>query len=548
MIRTLLPIFVALSTVVGATLPDHPLYFEERSNEVFETQAAGQTVIIRADRLEMDGVTLRFVHPSKHARLEGFGTPAPSTYITRGRTVSFRAYPKAVIRSLYPKIDVTFYGHPGHLEYDLNLDRAASPDRIRMDVSGSRGVRLDDQGNLIVQTQSGEVRQLAPRVFQIDRGVRREIPAQYVLLSTNEIGFRLGMHNRTIPLTIDPVIVYTKYYGGSASASGGPVATDAQGNVYVTGSSNSIDFPSTNETKTRLQPPLLAYSNAGQTVTPLPVGTATSVTAIGGTPDGSVLYVATPDGIYYSGNRGASFTPAAPLINATGNVATMVLAISVDAVDPSRAYVATTQGLFSLNSNGQSAGEDDPGMASTGNGTVSATNVQISAVNHEVMYAATAFPSNFLYTSTDAGASWQQLYPAYPGEAAAGPYTGNSITFTLAPGGSDLYVIDGNGIFFKSTDGGMTWQKLSGQFLFGPKSITIDPNNPSNIYVVDNAGLQRSTDGGNTFTTISPSLPPGDYIPAFALDSSTATFTSPTTARSKSASIKAQPGRFCRPG
>ena len=61
--------------------------------------------------------------------------------------------------------------------------------------------------------------------------------------------------------------------------------------------------------------------------------------------------------------------------------------------------------------------------------------------------------------------------------------------FTLAPGGSDLYVIDGNGFFFKSPDGGMTWQKLSGQYLLTAKSITIDPTHPSNIYVVDAAGL-----------------------------------------------------------
>ena len=60
----------------------------------------------------------------------------------------------------------------------------------------------------------------------------------------------LAKHDHTIPLTIDPVIVYTKYYGGSGSDMGGPVATDAQGNVYVTGSTNSIDFPSTNGKRT----------------------------------------------------------------------------------------------------------------------------------------------------------------------------------------------------------------------------------------------------------------------------------------------------------
>ncbi len=109
-------------------------------------------------------------------------------------------------------------------------------------------------------------------------------------------------------------------------------------------------------------------------------------------------------------------------------------------------------------------------------------------------------------------------------------------------------MIDGNGIFFKSTDGGMTWQKLSGQYLLTPKSITIDPNNPSNIYVVDAAGLQRSTDGGTTFTTISPNLAPGVYVQAFALDSSTsdlyfATYTQIEVSTDQGATWKILPAR-----
>ena len=507
---------LSLNCLSGATQPDHPLYFEERPGGVFETRAAGQSVTIRADRIALDGVTLRFVHASKSARLEGIGTPAPSTYITRGQTLHFWQYPQARVRRLYPGIDAAFYGHPGHLEYDLDLARGARPDRIRIQVSGALGVRLDDQGNLIVATRSGELRQLAPRVFQTVHGVRREVSARYALRSAGEIGFELGRHDRTLPLTIDPVIVYTKYFGGSGSDSGAPVATDAQGNVYVTGSTNSPNFPSTNGSKARLQPPLLAFSNAGQTVTPLPVGTETSVTAIGGTADGNVLFVATPDGIFVSGNHGASFVQAVPLISPYGTPT--VQAISVDAIDPSRAYLATTAGLFSMTDAGLAAGQNDVGMAVAGNGTVNVASVQVSAVNHAVLYATTAIP-NYFYTSTDAGATWQQLNPAYPGEPPAGPYPGTSITFTLTPGGSDLYLIDGNAILLKSTDGGMTWQQLAGQ-LFGAKSISIDPNNQSNIYVVDNFGVQSSTNSGVSFATISPSLSPGDYVQSFALDSS----------------------------
>jgi hypothetical protein len=97
---TILPTLVFLSHLSGAV--DHPLYFEERSNGVFETRTAGQSVVIRPDRIELDGVSLRFVHPSRKAHLEGLGTPAPGTYITRGLTRTFRQFPKAVIRRLYP--------------------------------------------------------------------------------------------------------------------------------------------------------------------------------------------------------------------------------------------------------------------------------------------------------------------------------------------------------------------------------------------------------------------------------------------------------------
>src|SRR5271170_3916529 len=146
MIRSSLLVLFCLSRILPAAALDHPLYFEERSSGVFVTRAAGQSISIQSDRIALDGVTLRFVHPSGSAQLQGAGRPAPSTYITRGQTLSFRAYPKAEIRRLYPGIDVAFYGDPRQLEYDLNVDRGARPDRIRIQVSGAGGIRLDEQG------------------------------------------------------------------------------------------------------------------------------------------------------------------------------------------------------------------------------------------------------------------------------------------------------------------------------------------------------------------------------------------------------------------
>jgi hypothetical protein len=151
LIRTSLPIFICLCDLLSAAALDHPLYFEERSSELFETRAAGKLVAIRTASIELDGVTFQFANPSKSARLEGIGTPAPSTYITRGETRTLAQYPKARIRCIYPGIDVAFYGTPGSLEYDLDLARGAAPGRIRINVSGARKVTLVEHGNLIVE-------------------------------------------------------------------------------------------------------------------------------------------------------------------------------------------------------------------------------------------------------------------------------------------------------------------------------------------------------------------------------------------------------------
>ncbi len=489
----LIPAFAASPTAI-------PLAFEQREPALFIVHSTSASVRFQPDRVAIGEIALRFLN-ARPARLEGIGPVAPATYMGDTGRQTFQQYPRLAMRRIYAGIDAVFYGHDGHLEYDLEVAPGGEPSALRLRFENARSLRLSDNGALLVEAASGALQQLPPRVFQAGR----PIAAHYLLTGANEAAIRLGKYDRRLALTIDPELVYANYFGGSGSDAASAVATDSQGNVYLAGSSNSLDFPSAAGSTSRPLPSLIALTNAGQSVTQITIGQGRGVTAIGGTPDGKILYAASGSTVYYSSNSGASWIQTSAIPAATSSFYNSPLAvtdISVDAIDPSRAFVATNRGLFSTGDNGNSWFPRDYDLAAYYDGSIQASSVTISQVDHTVTYVTTGNP-NFLYKSTDAGGTFTMLNATFSGEPVPPPFPASTIIFTLAPGGSDLYVVDANGYLFKSVDAGVTWQKLY-YGIFGAKAIRIDPNNNANIFVQDSSGVQKSTDGGSSFTTVNP--------------------------------------------
>ena len=90
------------------------------------------------------------------------------------------------------------------------------------------------------------IHQLKPRIYQEVEGVRQEIPGGYVLKNTDQVGVHVAAYDATRPLVIDPVLTYSTYLGGSgpgSSESGNAIAVGTDGSAYVTGTTNSTDFP-----------------------------------------------------------------------------------------------------------------------------------------------------------------------------------------------------------------------------------------------------------------------------------------------------------------
>src|SRR6266513_368742 len=154
-------------------------------------------------------------------------------------------YAKVRYTDLYPRIDLLYYGNQRQLEYDLVVRPGADPTRIVLDIQGADRLQVDAQGDLVLQTTVGPIRQRKPVIYQEIDGVRKDIPGGYVLKGEHQVGYKVAAYDASQPLVIDPVLSYSTYLGSSDEEGETRIAVDAAGNAYVAGETVSSNFPTT---------------------------------------------------------------------------------------------------------------------------------------------------------------------------------------------------------------------------------------------------------------------------------------------------------------
>jgi hypothetical protein len=193
-------------------------------------------------------VRMKFAGANPEPQLEGAeALPGKSNYLIGNDPSKWRqnvaSYEKVRYRSVYPGIDLIYYGNQRQLEYDFVVAAGADPNVIKLDFDGVKQIRVDDQGDLVLNTGDAEVRQNKPVTYQEVDGCRQEIASQYALAENGEVSFKIGQYDRSLPLVIDPVLRYSTFLGSSADDLPEDIDVDAAGNAYVTGFTESLDFP-----------------------------------------------------------------------------------------------------------------------------------------------------------------------------------------------------------------------------------------------------------------------------------------------------------------
>lgn len=155
-------------------------------------------------------------------------------------------YSRVQLASIYPGIDVVYYGNDGQLEFDFVLRPGADPGAIRLAFEGTDGLHVDEAGDLVLRVAGREVRHRRPRMYQQLGGEQREVLGGYTVTAPDQIAFRVDNYDRSAGMVIDPVLTFSAYVGGAAADDGHAIGLDGAGNIYFTGATYSANFPVVN--------------------------------------------------------------------------------------------------------------------------------------------------------------------------------------------------------------------------------------------------------------------------------------------------------------
>lgn len=154
-------------------------------------------------------------------------------------------YSELIYHDVWPSIDVRLVAKEQNLEQEFVIHPGADPASIGIAYTGITKLRAERDGSLAVTTALGVLSESRPVIYQEIEGRRATKEGHFRMQGGSSYGFTVNSFDRKTDLVIDPTLLYSTFLGGSATDQGNAIASDAAGNAYVAGMTESGDFPGT---------------------------------------------------------------------------------------------------------------------------------------------------------------------------------------------------------------------------------------------------------------------------------------------------------------
>ncbi len=130
-----------------------------------------------------------------------------------------------------------YYSKAGHLKYDYIVQPNSDYKQIQLQVKGASKIAINRKGELVITTPLGEIIEPSPLVIQNEK----QLNAKWQI-KNNIISFDIDNIDPSMSFIIDPTVCVRQwgtYYGGNGMDFSYSTMTDNNGNVYLSGSSQS---------------------------------------------------------------------------------------------------------------------------------------------------------------------------------------------------------------------------------------------------------------------------------------------------------------------
>ena len=151
-------------------------------------------------------------------------------------------YSEVTLVDFYDGIDLRFISNEAGVKYEFILSPDSDPHEILLSYAGQKSIKIDKKGNLILKTEIGSVIEEKPYVYQIIDGEKSEIKSSFKL-NENDVSFKLGSYDESIPLVIDPSLIFATYCGAFSDNFGMTATYGHDGSAYSGGVVYGNNYP-----------------------------------------------------------------------------------------------------------------------------------------------------------------------------------------------------------------------------------------------------------------------------------------------------------------